>query len=156
MVKRLHTKLLNKSNTFGVILKDFKFLIYNFPFSCYCKDFFHLSSSFTAPPSIIASLINLIISINKDWNRLLNNNNNDTTTTNKFSDNTTLLGMGGGNNVLELDTPVVRMACNLKCLRDQAAILCAVHEAVGLEDLKKISEAFRPVSYTHLTLPTKA
>ena len=51
--------------------------------------------------------------------------------------------MGGGDNVLELDTPVVRMACNLKCLRDQAAILCAVHEAVGLEDLKKISEAFR-------------
>lgn len=72
---------------------------------------------------------------------MLNSHNNDTTTTNKFSDNTTLFG--SGENTLEIDTPVVRMVCNLKCLRDQVAILCAVHEAVGLEDLKKISEAFR-------------
>ena len=45
--------------------------------------------------------------------------------------------------ISDMDGPVVRMACNLKCLKDQASILCAVHEAVGLDDLKKMSQAFR-------------
>jgi len=45
--------------------------------------------------------------------------------------------------IADMDGPVVRMACNLKCLKDQASILCAVHEAVGLDDLKKMSQVFR-------------
>ena len=105
--------------------------------------------------SIIASLINLIVSIYKDWNRLMlpeNNRNKDSRlSTSVFQQpfNTSTCETGrwvsscDGDTLEEMDAPVVRLACNLKCLRDQASILCAVHEAVGLEDLKKISHAFR-------------
>ena len=58
-----------------------------------------------------------------------------------------LSGVGETTQLSDMDGPVVRMACNLKCLKDQASILCAVHEAVGLEDLKRISQAFREDIY---------
>ena len=41
------------------------------------------------------------------------------------------------------DDPLLMLACNLKTLKDIASLLCSVHEAVGLDELKAMSYSFK-------------
>ena len=41
------------------------------------------------------------------------------------------------------DTRLMNMACSIKGLKISASMLCSVHEAVGLDELKKMCRLFR-------------
>lgn len=75
---------------------------------------------------IVARLIKLIFSIYTDWNKLSTHNATFTQ-----------------NNTDETDDTLMRVACRVRSLKDLASLLCSVHEAVGLDELKAMSYSFK-------------
>ena len=76
--------------------------------------------------SIVAKIIRLIFSIFSDWNKLSLSNLS-------FTNNTSV----------DTEEPLMRIACNMKSLKDMATMLCCVHEAIGLDELKVMSHSFK-------------